>query len=363
MSKILVFANHYNTLRIFRRELLMKLSKEGHNILVFMPETDKQNKELIESYGCKVLPIKIERRGMNPIKDIRLFLDYLKILDKYKPDKVITYTIKCNIYGAMSCKIRHVPCYVNITGLGSSFQGQGFTRKLVSIMYKYSLNKAEKIFFENVGNRDVLVESGIVKKEKTVVMAGAGVNLNEFQLTPYPEKNEEIRFLFVGRIMQEKGVDELFEAIKMIKKKYQDIVFEFIGWYEDDYKGIVEELQEKGYIRFYGFQPNVKPYIEKAHCIILPSWHEGMSNTLLEGASMGRPLITSNIHGCLEAVEHGKTGFLAKVKDSEDLLEQMEQFIKLPYDEKKNMGIAGRKRMELLFDKNDVVERTIQELY
>lgn len=363
MEKILVLANHYNTLRIFRRELLMKLASEGHSVLVIIPECDDENKQILESYGCTVRFVKMERRGMNPLKDISLFLAYLKIIKKFRPDKVITYTIKCNIYGAMACKWKKVPCYVNVTGLGSTFQSQGKTRKLVSEMYKLSLNKAKKIFFENEGNRNTLVTEGIVRKEQTVVLHGAGVNLTEFALVPYPDEKDIVRFLFVGRVMREKGVDELFEAITNLRKEYPNTEFDFIGWYEDDYKSKVEELQEKGYINFYGFQADVKPFFEKAHCVIHPSWHEGMSNTLLEGAAMGRPLITSDIHGCKEAVIDGTTGYLAKVKDKDDLLKKMKKFMELSYDEKMQMGLKGRKHMEEEFDKKSVVIKTLKEVF
>ena len=228
-------------------------------------------------------------------------------------------------------------------------------------MYKFSMNKAEKIFFENVGNRDTLVNLGIVRKEQTVVMPGAGVNVDKFPETPYPP-DDEIRFIFVGRIMAEKGVDELFYAIKMLKAEYGNLQFDFIGWYEDDYENTVKELQNQGLINFYGFQPDVKPFVEKSHCVVLPSWHEGMSNTLLEGASMAKPLITSDIHGCLEAVEDGVTGFISKVKDKDSLYETIKKFIELPYERKKQMGLAGRGRMKAMFDKNMVVDMTITEL-
>lgn len=363
MEKILVLANHYNTLRIFRRELLKELVSRGHSLLVIIPECDEENKQILESYGCKVQFVKMERRGMNPLKDIGLFLKYLKIIKEYRPNRVITYTIKCNIYGAMACKFKKVPCYVNVTGLGSAFQGQGKTRKLVSLMYKLSLNKAKRIFFENEGNRNTLVEEGIVKKEQTVVMNGAGVNLDEFSLVDYPQEKETIRFLFVGRVMQEKGVDELFEAIVQLRKEYPNTEFDFIGWYEDDYKSKVEGLQEQGYINFHGFQADVKPFFERAHCVILPSWHEGMSNTLLEGAAMGRPLITSDIHGCKEAVIDKKTGYLAKVKNTDDLLDKMQKFMGSSYEEKRQMGLNGRIHMEKNFDKRDVVNKTMKEIF
>lgn len=362
MAKILILANHYNTLRIFRRELICVLSREN-KVVIVIPPCDDDNKKILESYGAEVQFIQMERRGMNPVKDAALLMHYNSVIKKVHPDKVITYTIKCNIYGAMACKWRKIPCYANITGLGSAFQNSGLTRKFVSLLYKISLNKTKRIFFENAGNRDTLVNDKIVKKEQTVVMPGAGVNLREFSACEYPPEKEPIRFLFVGRIMKEKGVDELFYSIQKIKGKYENIYFDFIGWYEDDYKTIVEDLQDKGYVSFYGFQSDVRPFIRRAHCIVLPSYHEGMSNTLLEGAAMCRPLITSNIHGCMEAVQEGKTGYLTEVKNAESLYEKILEFIELPYEKKKEMGQNGRIYMKKMFDKDYVVDKTMEAIF
>lgn len=357
MSKILVLANHYNTLRIFRRELLKKLS-EDNEVVISIPECEQENKDILESYGCKVFFLKMERRGMNPVKDIALLRRYKKLIKDIQPDKVITYTIKCNIYGSMVCKGKKIPCYCNVTGLGSAFMADGgLMRKLVSIMYKFSMNKAEKVFFENSGNRDTLVNGKIVKPEQAVVMAGAGVNVDEFAFCDYPDDGN-IHFLNVGRIMKEKGIDELFYAIRKIKAEYQNTTFDFIGWYEDNYKDIVEKMQSEGFINFHGFQSDVKPFIKKAHCIVHPSYHEGMANTLLESCSMGRPIITSNIHGCLEAVDDEKNGFLCNVKDGEDLYIKMKKFIELPYETKANMGRYARDFVSENFNKMDVVNKT-----
>lgn len=363
MSKILILANHYNTLRIFRRELIKKLAELGNEVLISIPPAEKQEIDTLESYGSKVIITDMERRGMNPVKDISLLNRYKKLLREVNPDKVITYTIKPNIYGSIACKSLKIPHYCNVTGLGSAFMADGgLMRKLVSMMYKFSMNKAEKIFFENVGNRDTLVNENIVRAEQTVVMAGAGVNLDEFAFCEYPEDDGAVHFLNVGRIMREKGMDELFYAIKKIKKEYPNTTFDFIGWYEDNYKETVEKMQSENLIAFHGFQSDVTPFIKKANCIVHPSYHEGMSNTLLESCSMGRPIITSNIHGCLEAVEDGKNGFLCNVKDGEDLYCKIKQFIELPYEKRKEMGRYARKFVEMNFDKNDVVDKTIKEI-
>lgn len=363
MSKILILANHYNTLRIFRRELIKKLAELGNEILISIPPAEKQEIDTLESYGSKVIITDMERRGMNPVKDISLLNRYKKLLREVNPDKVITYTIKPNIYGSIACKSLKIPHYCNVTGLGSAFMADGgLMRKLVSMMYKFSMNKAEKIFFENVGNRDTLVNENIVRAEQTVVMAGAGVNLDEFAFCEYPEDDGSVHFLNVGRIMREKGMDELFYAIKKIKKEYPNTTFDFIGWYEDNYKETVEKMQSENLIAFHGFQSDVTPFIKKANCIVHPSYHEGMSNTLLESCSMGRPIITSNIHGCLEAVEDGKNGYLCNVKDGEDLYCKIKQFIELPYEKRREMGRYARKFVEMNFDKNDVVDRTVKEI-
>lgn len=365
MSKILILSNHYNTLRIFRRELLKRLSSDGNEVIISLPPCDEENLNILKSYGCSlIITPEMERRGMNPFKDIKLLLKYLKLLKEVKPDKVITYTIKPNIYGSVACKVKKIPHYCNVTGLGSAFQAQGgMMRKLVSLMYKFSMNKASRIFFENSGSRDLLVAEHIVRKEQTVVMPGAGVNTEEFYPCEYPNEDNGINFLFVGRIMQEKGVDELFYAVKKIKSEFPNTFFDFIGWYEDDYKEIVENLEKDGFIRFHGFQPNVKPFIEKTHCSILPSHHEGMSNTLLECASMCKPLITNNIPGCKEAVIEGETGFLVEKGNADELYEAIKRFILLPHKEKKEMGEKGRKHMIECFEKQMVVEKTIKEVF
>lgn len=362
--KILILANHYNTLRIFRRELLIAMSQSGHDVVISIPPCDDENRKTLESYGCKVRFTKeMERRGVNPLRDLTLLCAYRNLIKSEVPDKVITYTIKCNIYGAFACKLMKVPCYANVTGLGSTFQGDGLMRKLVSFMYKHSMNRCKRVFFENEGNRQTMVEDGIVRLEQTVVMPGAGVNLSEFAATPYPEEQTPLKFLFVGRIMQEKGVDEYFEAIKRIRVEFPETEFHFIGWYEENYEAQVKELEKTGMIAFHGFQLNVKPFFEMAHCVVLPSWHEGMSNTLLEGAAMCRPVITTRIHGCMEAVEEGVSGFLTTKQDADSIYAVIRTFIALSYNEKREMGIAGRARMERLFDKKMVVEKTMKEIF
>ncbi len=363
--KILILANHYNTLRIFRRELLEELHRLGHDLVVSIPPCDAENRELLESYGCRIIPTpEMQRRGMNPLKDLSLLRRYLAIIRSEKPDIVVSYTIKSNIYGGMACRISGVPFYANITGLGSAFASENSkVLGLVSFLYRLSLRRAQGVFFQNQGNLDTLTEAGIIRPEQAILMPGSGVNLQAFAPVAYPEGRETVRFLFVGRVMQEKGVDELFAAIRQIKPRYPQAQFDFIGWYEDAYQQQVEELQAEGGIRFHGFQPEVRPYIEDCHCVVLPSWHEGMSNTLLEGAAMARPLITNRIHGCMEAVDEGVSGYLCRKQDAADLADKLEAFINLPWEARREMGAAGRRHVEKYFDKRHVVQKTIRSLH
>lgn len=371
-GKILIMTNHSFMLWQFRRELISELLKEKE-VILSMP--CGEHTEDFKRLGCTVMDTPVDRRGMNPVTDFGLFRHYLKILKEIKPDKVITYSIKPNIYGgAASCLLR-IPYYVNVQGLGTAFQKKGLA-EIVSFMYWAALRKAEVVFFENEGNAAEFRKRGIILKNRQKVLHGAGINLNYYSYEPYLERrkveneteqgsmeSEEICFLFVGRIMKEKGVDELFEAAKQMKKTYGERVrFDLVGFFEDEYKEIVGQLQQKGIVVFHGFKQEVRPYYARANCIVLPSYHEGMSNVLLEAAATGRALITTDIPGCREAVEDGKSGYLCKVKSSKDLVKAMTKFVELSPSEREEMGRAGRLRMEKLFDKKIVVAETMDAL-
>lgn len=357
--RILILANTDKGLYKFRKELISELIDDGNEVYISIPE-GIYKKDLID-LGCNYIKTDVDRRGVNPLTDIKLLMSYRRIIKRIAPDKVITYTIKPNIYGGVVCRLKNIQMYANVTGLGTAFQGGGMLTNLVTVMYRFALKKVKTVFFENKGNRDIIVKKGIVPKEKTYCLNGAGVNTEKFEYREYPQ-GEEIHFLFIGRIMKEKGIGELFEATAHIKRTYKNVVLDVIGNFEEDYEETVKRLEEEKIINYYGYQADVRPVIEKAHCFVLPSWHEGMANTLLECGAMGRPIITSNIHGCMEAVEDGKNGFLCNVKDAEDLYRKMEQFIELPYDKKVEMGKHSHEFISSKFDKKQVVKETIAEI-
>lgn len=357
--KILVLANNSGGLYDFRHELLQTLM-EKNNVVAATPLDDKVPE--LEHLGVRLIETMMERRGMNPIQDISLIRTYFRLIKLECPDLVITYTIKPNIYGSAVCRIKKVPYAVNITGLGTAFQGQGFLRKMVTAMYKLALKKAKVVFFENAGNMRLFIDEKIIKKEQAKLLNGAGVNLDRYSVLPYPNDTEETRFLFMGRIMAEKGVNELFEAIRLLKREGIRCSLDMLGSFDENYNDIIKEAESEGWLRYHGYQSDIRPFIANCHCFVLPSWHEGMANTNLECASSGRPVITSNINGCLEAVEDGVSGYLCEAKNSESLYSVMKQMTELSVEERCTMGLAGRKRMEDVFDKKKVVEETIGRL-
>ncbi len=354
--KFLIATNHSYMLYRFRKELIEELLQQGE-VVISMPFVGHEDD--FEKMGCKCIKTEIDRRGMNPVTDFNLLINYFKLLKIEKPDKLVTYSIKPNIYASIAAKFSKIPYYANIQGLGTAFQSEK-RAKLVSLMYKFALNKAKCVFFENQANADYIVQRNIVKKENSKVLNGAGINLDTFKYTPYPETDAS-EFLFVGRIMKEKGVDELFECATKLKAEFgEKVKFTVVGFFEDEYKEKVEELHKQGIINFEGFQTDTIPFYKKCSCVVLPSYHEGLSNVLLEASAIGRPVITSDIPGCKEAVNDGETGLLAQVQNTESLYVQMKKFIELTNDKKADMGKKAREKMENEFDKKLVVKETMR---
>ena len=357
--KVLVLANNDIGLYQFRKELIQELLKD--NTVVLSLPYGEMVEPLLEA-GCRFLDTPVDRRGVNPVTDFGLFLRYRKTIKKEKPDLVITYTIKPNVYGGLACRLLRVPYAVNITGLGTAFQGHGLLRMMVTTLYRLGTSGAKVVFFENVENQQIFIDEKLVKAEKTCLLNGAGVNLEHYQVSEYPEECDGIRFLFVGRVMKEKGIDELFSAMRRLHQDGYSCTLDVLGGFEENYAQQMEEYQEAGWLHYHGYQRDVRPFIAQSHCFVLPSWHEGMANTNLECAASGRPVITSDIHGCKEAVVEGVSGLLCQRKDAQSLYETMKTFLQLSHEEKRQMGLAGRKHMEDVFDKKKVVSATIVRL-
>lgn len=357
--KILIITNHSYMLYRFRKELIQELMRE-HEVVLSMPFVGHEAD--FQVMGLKCINTPVDRRGINPKTDGALFLTYRKLLKEERPDMVITYSIKPNIYAGIACTLAGIPYCSNVQGLGTAFQRKNLAR-IVTVFYKTALRKAKVVFFENHGNAQEFIDRRILPVEKIITLPGAGINLDTYPYKPYP-KNDRIRFLFLGRFMKEKGVDELFAAMRRLHSELGDqVVLDLVGFFDEDYKAKIQALVDDGIAVFHGFQSDPRPYYAEADCVVLPSYHEGMSNVLLEAAAIGRPLITSRIHGCMEAVDEGKTGLLCTVKDTDSLYEAMLQMANLSAETRTKMGIEARHKMEREFEKNKVVQRTIHAVF
>lgn len=357
--KILIITNHSYMLYRFRRELIQALMPE-HEVVLSMPFVGHEDD--FQAMGLRCINTEVNRRGINPKTDLKLFNTYRRLLKQEKPDMVITYSIKPNIYAGLACSMARIPFCANVQGLGTAFQRKGLAQ-FVTVLYRTALKKAKTVFFENEGNAREFLDRKIIPEKKITVLSGAGINLEEYPCMPYPE-NDSVHFLYLGRIMKEKGIDELFTAMRRLHGELgSQVVLDMVGFFDDDYEAEVNSLVADGIAVFHGFQSDPRPYYATADCIVLPSYHEGMSNVLLEASATGRPVITSNIYGCKEAVSDGETGLLCQVRDADDLYEKMLSMARMSRKERAAMGIAANAKMEKEFEKSTIVNKTLQAIF
>ncbi|MDM5452706.1 glycosyltransferase family 4 protein [Peribacillus simplex] len=358
MAKILILANNDVGLYKFRKELILELVKKNE-VYISLPNGEFISK-LIE-LGCKFIDTAINRRGTNPITDLKLILNYRRIIKDIKPDLVLTYTIKPNVYGGLACRMSGIPSIANITGLGTAVENGGILQKITLFLYKVSLKKAKCVFFQNKDNEEFIIKEKIIRGKHRLI-PGSGVNLNHYSLLEYPS-DKTINFLFIARVMKEKGIDQYLEAAEYIRGKYPNTMFHILGFCEDAYEDKLKEMQALDIIKYYGMQSDVRKYHKISHCTIHPTYYpEGMSNVLLESAASGRPIITTNRSGCREIVDNDVNGYIVLQQNSKDLIEKIEKFLSLDYKTKRQMGLAGRKKVENEFDRKIVVYSYLEEI-
>ena len=353
MKKILVLVNDVTTVLQFRRELIKALVEKGYQVIVSVPESSRIVE--IEELGASVVVTEVARHGKNPLKDYLLYLRCIKLLKEIKPDIVFTFTIKPNVYGGMACGKLKIPYVCNVTGLGV-VGDKGILQKLMLWLYKKGVKKAQCVLFQNQANRQFFIDKKIVKGD-TALLPGSGVNVDKFSYLEFP-KELPITITFVGRIIRDKGVFELAEAIQHFQDR-KDVRFMVVG---DVEYGAVNPFIGLPNVECVGFHKDVKPFLKTSHAIVLPSYHEGMANVLLEGASCGRVILASNIPGCQESFDEGVTGFGFSAQNAQSLKETIEKFLSLSIDEMQNMGQAGRKKMQTQFDRNFVIEKYVEQL-
>lgn len=359
MKRVLILVNHDVVIYNFRLELVQRLLHEGYEVYISSPYGERID-DLIE-LGCQYVEANISRHGTNIFEEFKLFSYYRKIIKDIKPDIVLTFTIKPNIYGGLAAQLNGIPYIANITGLGTAVENKGILQKISIILYKIAFKKINCVFFQNKENQQFFIDNKIALG-KHKLLPGSGVNLKHFHLLEYPS-DETVEFVFISRIMKEKGIEHYLEAAKYIRKKYPNTKFHICGFCEEAYEDKLKKYQEEGIIIYHGMLRDVREIIKKTHCTIHPTFYpEGMSNVLLESAACGRPLITTDRSGCREIVDDGVNGYLIQEQSTNDLIEKIELFINLVYDRKKQMGLEGRHKVEKEFDRKIVVHAYMNQI-
>lgn len=357
--KVMIFANNDIGLYKFRKELIQELVK-ANEVYMCLPNGDFIKD--LQSLGANFIPCELlDRHGTNPIKDLKLISWYKSILKSYKPDIVFTYTIKPNVYAGIACASLNVPYVANVTGLGTAVENPGLMQFVTVNLYRYGLRKAQKVFFQNTENRDFMVSKGVVKGAYDI-LPGSGVNLNNYTVSEYPN-GKTVDFVFVSRIMKEKGIDQYLDAAKEIRKRHPETRFHICGFCEQAYEEDLQRLNEDGTIIYHGLVKDMAAIYRQMGCTIHPTYYpEGLSNVLLESAASGRPIITTNRSGCREVVDDGVNGYVVEEKNSQDLIEKIEMFLIKTIEERKKMGIAGRKKVEKEFNRQIVIDKYLAEM-
>lgn len=334
--KIAVLSSHTPSLFWFRMDMMKEFIKHGHSVIALGPEPKSKWKNKFEENGIEYRQLFVERNGINPLSDLKTYRELREFMKKEKPDRIFAYQAKTVVYGSLAARANHIKeVYPLIAGLGSVFRGEGIKNRIIrtvmKIEYRLACSASKKVFFQNNDDKNEFINNGIIKEDKVVIINGSGVNLEKFKVEPLPE---EPAFLFIGRLIRDKGVIEYLEACKQIKAENPKLRCLLVGPYDSNPSALQpEELKpyiDHGIIEYFGEQSDVRPYIKQCSIYVLPSYHEGTPKTVLEAMAMGRSIITSDAPGCRETVTDGFNGFLVPVRDIEFLVNKMKVLIKNP---------------------------------
>jgi len=359
-GKVLIALNSSWNLFNFRSGLIESLVRKGYDVIAVAP-ADNYSPKLI-SLGCRFIPLPMDSGGAHPLRDLVLFWRYVRTIRKVRPDVFLGYTVKPNIYGSFAAHIFGVPVINNVAGLGTVFINDGWLNRIVRALYRVSLSRSRKVFFQNEDDRELFISGRLVDGDITESLPGSGVDLRKFEPVPLPG-GPQIRFLLIARMLWYKGVGEFIEAARLLKSRGLNAQVCLLGFLDARNpsaitKAQMDEWVAEGVVSYLGVSDSVYIEIAKADCIVLPSFYgEGTPRALLESAAMARPIITTDSVGCRDVVDDGINGFLCRPKDALDLADKMARMISLSQLEREAMGIRGREKVELEFDERIVIEK------
>lgn len=356
--KILISVNSAWNVWNFRRPLVETLIADGHQVTVLAPKDDSVDK--LVSIGCRVRHLEMSVKGLNPVQDLALMVRLNRIFRKAEPDVILSFTIKNNVFGAFAAKIAGIPFIPNVTGLGTAFLSGGLLEQVATRLYKSAFRRLPIIFFQNGDDQDLFVDRGLVSQEQARLLPGSGIDLARFSLSDWAATEEPPLFLMIARLLRDKGVLEYVAAARIVKSSYPEVRFGLLGAADVQNRTAisrsdVKDWEDEGLVEYLGKIEDVRPVIEAAQCIVLPSYREGAPRTLIEAAALGRPVIATDVPGCRSVVEAGRTGFLCDVKNADSLADACKRFLHLSPQERANMGRAGREKMERDYDQGIVV--------
>ena len=358
LSRILFLVNHDLTIYNFRFELVKKLISCGNEVFISSPNGEKI--KYLTDIGCNFTETPVSRHGTNPFTDFKLFLIYLKLIKKIKPDVILSYTIKPNIYGGIAAFLNRTAFMPNVTGLGIAVENPGLMQRFIKLLYKAAFKHAACVFFQNCENM-LFFEKNRLYNGHRRILPGSGVNLGKFTPLKYPD-TDEINFVFVSRIMKDKGIEEYLECAEYKTEKYKNVNFHICGFCEDGYEERLKTFSDRKTVIYHGMVNDVREIYKECCAIIHPSYHEGMSNVLLEASACARACLCSDIVGCREIVDDGVTGFLFKAENTQSLISAVEKFLFLDADKRLKMGLCARAKVEKEFDRQIVVDTYINEI-
>lgn len=365
--KIAVLSSHTQSLFWFRMDMMKEFINKGHKVIALGADPEADWKDKFRELNIDYRQLYVKRNSLNPFKDLKTFKELSKFMKIEKPDKVFAYQAKTVLYGSIAGRINGITeIYPLIAGLGSIYRGRGLRNKAIKTImvleYWIACKCSKKVLFQNNDDKNEFINNGLIKEDKTVIINGSGVNLEKFKPAPLPPKPA---FLFIGRLIKDKGVIEYLEACKEIKKEYPYVRCLLVGPYDSNPSALKpEELQpyiDNKIVEYYGEQSDVRPFIAQCSTYVLPSYHEGTPKTVLEAMAMGRSIITSNAPGCKETVTDGLNGYLVDVKDVQGLINRMKHFICNP-NTSREMGAASLKIAKEKYDVrvvNQVIMQTM----
>ncbi|MDJ1480514.1 glycosyltransferase family 4 protein [Cytophagaceae bacterium YF14B1] len=354
--------NIYN----FRLGLIRSFLDKNYEVHTIAP-ADGYEKHLIQE-GCKYHLVNLENKGTNPRKDIAYIYQLYKLYKKIRPDVILHFTIKPNLYGTIAAKLSGIPVINNVSGLGTVFLRDSRSSKIARELYKYVFKFPDKVFFQNSDDLKYFIDKGLVNQKITDLLPGSGVNIQKFQPEEF-KRNAKFTFLLAARLIQDKGIHEYADAARIVLQTYPDIRFLLVGFKDDSPFGVKElTLQNwinQGILEYLGPTDDIQSVFRLADCIVLPSYREGTPRSLLEAAAMAKPIIATNVPGCVEVVDDKINGFLCEARNSKDLAEKMTAMLSLSDADLHQMGQASRQKIEKKFDENFVIQKyqaSIEEL-